>query len=109
MCNCNNNHRVVTVTNNTTSIDLTVTNSTNIGSMERFNLICYKPISALVTGSPIPVTISVNGVTANVKNAYGLPLMSNVVPLGKTCGTYVLDDSGEAPVSYVILKTPKYA
>jgi len=104
-----NIHRVVTVTVSDTNVVLTVTNPDNIGSLERFNLICRKPISALVTGAPLPVQINVNGVVANVKNAFGLPLMSNVVPWGLTCGTYVLDETGETPTSYVILKTPKYA
>lgn len=110
MCNCNYNHRVVTVTNTGTTIELTLTDSTNIGSMEPFNIICRKPVSALVTGEPIPVVAVINGVaTVPVKNAYGLPLMSNLVPLGKTCGKYIVDSSGTTPEPYVILKTPCYA
>ena len=110
MCNCNNNHRVVTVTYSGTNVTLTVTDSTNIGSMERFNLICRKPVSALVTGEPVPVLININGVaTVPLKNKFGLPLMSNVVPLGKTCGKYIIDTSGDTPEPYVWLKTPCYA
>ena len=109
MCNCNNNHRVVTVTVSDTNVVLTVTNPDNIGSLERFNLICRKPISSLVTGSPLPVQININGVVADVKNAFGLPLMSNVVPYGLTCGRYVVEGTGETATSYVILKTPYYA
>lgn len=106
MCNF---HRVTEVTVSDTNVVLTVTDSNNIGSLERFNLICKKPISALITGSPLPVQINVNGVTANVKNSFGLPLMSNVVPWGLTYGRYVLDETGETPTSYVILNTPKFA
>lgn len=109
MCNCNNNHRVVTVTVSDTNVVLTVTDPDNIGSLERFNLICKKPISSLVTGAPLPVQININGVVSNVKNSFGLPLMSNVVPWGLTCGRYVVEGTGETATSYVILKTPCYA
>ncbi|MBQ6908106.1 MAG: hypothetical protein IJQ28_06985 [Clostridia bacterium] len=109
-CNCNDTHRVLTVAYTGTAIQLTVTDSMNIGNLERFNLVVCKPVSSLVTGAPVPVTITVNGTTnIPVKNAFGLPLMSDVVPYGKTCGRYVVDDSGDTPETYVILKTPCYA
>lgn len=109
-CNCNNTHRVLTVTYTGTAIQLTATDTTNIGNLERFNLDVRKPISSIVTGAPVPVAIEINGV-ANVpiKNSFGLPLMSNWVPYGKTCGRYVVDSSGDTPEMYVILKTPCYA
>lgn len=112
VCLCNNlTHRVVTVINTGTAIQLNVTDSTNIGDKERFNLAVYKTISALVTGDPLPVTITINGV-ANipVKNAFGEPLLSNVVPWGKTYGRFVMGgDTTTAADSYVILRTPCYA
>lgn len=107
---CNYNHRVATVTYNGTSVALTAINSTNIGNKEPFNIIVYKPISSLVTGAPVPVTIEINGVAGiALKDRFGLPLMSNRVPRGKTCGTFIIDNSGETPETYVILKTPCYA
>lgn len=108
---CNFNHRVVTVTFTGTAIELTLMDSTNIGDMERFNVICRKPVSALVTGAPVPVVANINGVAGiPLKNAYGLPLMSNVVPLGKTLGKFIQNgDTTTADTSYVILKTPCYA
>lgn len=110
-CGCNNFHRVVTVTNSGTAIELTLTDSTNIGDKERFNLICCKPISVLVTGDAIPVTATINGVASvPFKNSYGEPLLSNAVPLGPTYGTFVQGgDTTTAANSYVILKTPRYA
>lgn len=110
-CNCNNDtHRVLTVTYTGTAVQLTATDTTNIGSMERFRLAVYKPVSSVVTGEPVPVTITINDV-ANIpiKNKFGLPLMSNVVPYGKTCGRYVVDDTVDPAESYVILQTPCYA
>lgn len=111
MCNCNNNHRVVTVTFSGTAIELTLMDSTNIGNMERFNIICRKPISALVTGAPVPVVANINGVAGiPLKDVYGMPLMSNLVPLGKTCGRFIQGgDTTTADASYIILKTPCYA
>lgn len=108
-CNCNF-HRVVTATYSGTNVALTLTNSTDIGNKEAFNIAVYKPISSLVTGAPVPVVADINGVaTVPLRDAYGLPLMSNRVPRGKTFGTYIVDDSGETPDIYVILKTPCYA
>jgi hypothetical protein len=112
VCLCNNlTHRVATVINTGTAVQLNVTDSTNIGDKERFNLAVYKTISALVTGDPLPVTITINGVAdIPVKNAFGEPLLSNVVPWGKTCGRFVQGgDTTTAAASYVILKTPCYA
>ena len=106
MCNCNNNHRVVTVEYTGTAINLTATNTTDIGSLEDFNLICCKPVSSLVDGAPVPVSIEINGVSGiPLRDDLGLPIMSNRVPRGKTCGTYVVDTAD----TYVILKTPHYA
>jgi hypothetical protein len=112
VCLCNNlTHRVATVINTGTAIQLNVTDSTNIGDKERFNLAVYKTISALVTGDPLPVTITINGVAdVPVKNAFGEPLLSNVVPWGKTYGRFVMGgDTTTAADSYVILRTPCYA
>ena len=108
-CNCNF-HRVLTVTYNDTNVTLTLTDSTNIGNKEPFNIAVYKPISSTVTGDPVPVVANINGVaTVPLRDAYGLPLMSNKVPRGKTLGTYIVDNSGETPDIYVILRTPCYA
>jgi hypothetical protein len=112
VCLCNNlTHRVATVINTGTAIQLNVTDSTNIGDKERFNLAVYKTISALVTGDPLPVTITINGVAdVPVKNAFGEPLLSNVVPWGKTYGRFVMGGATTtAADSYVILRTPCYA
>ena len=107
-CNCNNNdfHRVTNVAVTATNVVLTVTNPNNIGNMETFNLVCCKPVSSVVTSEPLPVQVVLNGDTVTeVKNAYGLPLMSNVVPYGCTKGKFIVNDTE----SYVWLKTPCYA
>lgn len=109
-CNCSNNHRVVTVTYTGTAIELTATNTNDIASLESFNLICCKPVSSLVTGEPVPVSITINGVAGiPLRDDLGLPIMSNAVPRGKTCGTYVVNTTGETTDTYLMLRTPHYA
>ena len=63
------------------------------------------------TGDPLPITTTINGVAGvPIKNALGQPLLSNVVPYGKTYGRFVMGgDTTTAADSYVILKTPCYA
>ena len=67
-------------------------------------------MSSLVTGAPVPVSITIKGV-ANIplRDDLGLPIMSNAVPRGKTCGTYVVNTTGETPDIYLMLRTPHYA
>lgn len=111
--NCSNFHRVTSVEVTTTQVVLVVTDATNIGNLERFNLICRKPVSSLVTTAPLPVYVAVNGTNIPIKNAFGLPLMSNVVPYGLTMGRYVVEatpgETGDTTTPYVILNTPCYA
>lgn len=111
MCNCNNNfHRAVSVTYSGTNVEIEFTDSDDIGTKEPFNIIVCKAVSSLVTGAPVPVVTTINGV-ANIplRDRFGLPLMSNKVPKGTTCGTYIVNNSGTTPDVYVILKTPCYA
>ena len=110
-CNCNNDtHRAVNVTYSGTNVAIEFTNSTDIGTKEPFNIVVCKPVSSLVSGSPVPVVTEINGV-ANIplRDRFGLPLMSNKVPKGKTCGTYIVNDTGTTPDIYIILRTPCYA
>ena len=114
VCNCRNNinHKVETVTNTGTALDLELTDTSNIGDLERFNLVVNSiAISPVVTGDPLPITTTINGVASiPIKNSLGQPLMSNVVPYGRTLGRFVMGgDTTTAADSYVILKTPCYA
>ena len=107
---CNNFHRATSVTYSGTNVAIDFTNSTDISSKEPFNIIVCKPVSSLVTGAPVPVVTNINGV-ANIplRDRFGLPLMSNKVPKGTTYGTYVVNETGDTPDVYVILRTPCYA
>lgn len=104
MCNCNNKiHCLETVTVTATNVVLNVTNSNNISSLECFDLIIgkCKSVSDFVTGSPLPVQITVNGTAVALLNKYSLPILSNRVPR-RAKGAYVVPTTGDP---YVILFT----
>lgn len=100
-CPCNQNfHKVTSLTNNTTSVEMTVTNSTNISSLDPFELVlCVNP-SSVVTGAPVPFTININGASVPVYNKYSLPVYTDRLRTRKCYyGSYVVNGSN----SYVIL------
>jgi hypothetical protein len=96
---------VQTVTTTDTNVVLTVSNSTNISSLDCFNFSAgCQSISDVVTGTPLPVQIIVNGVAISLLNKYSLPILSNRVPC-RSRGAYVAVD-GVTP--YVILFDTPY-
>lgn len=57
-------HKVTSLTATENTVNMTVTNSTNVSSLDKFELVlCVNP-STVVTGSPLPFTITINGSTA---------------------------------------------
>lgn len=100
-CNCNNQiHHIENVSVTETNVVLTVTNSTNIGSLDCFHLNAgCKHISDFVSGDRLPVQVVVNGETIALLNKYSLPVFSNRVPR-RSRGAYVVPDGGSP---YVIL------
>lgn len=100
-CNCNNNkHCLETVTSNSTNVILTVSNSNNISSLDCFYFATgCKCVSDVVTGTPLPVQITINGTAVALLNKYALPILSNRVPR-RSRGAYVVPTSGNP---YVIL------
>ena len=106
-CTCNKNKHVLeSVAVTDTNVVLTVSNSTNISSLDNFELSipCCKSISDFVTGTPLPVQINVNGTAVNLYNKYSLPILSNRVPR-RSKGAYVVSSGG---TGYVILFTTPY-
>ena len=101
MCKCNSScHKLETAISNGTNVILTVTNSNNISSLDCFNFsTCGKCVSDIVTGTPLPVQITVNNVAVTLLNKYSLPINSNRVPF-RSRGAYVVPDTG---TPYVIL------
>jgi len=107
-CNCFNQsfqHKVTSLVQGTTSVEMTITNATNISDLDPFELLlCVNP-DTVVTGDPLPFTLTING-TAGIalKNRWGLPIFSNRLKPRKIYrGRYVIDTSGTTPETYVIL------
>ena len=106
-----NQHRTTAVTSTDTNVVLTVTNSTNISNLQDFDLIICNNISQVVTGSPLPVQVNVNGTAVSLLNRYSLPIKSNRLQTRKPyCGAYIVPETGSP---YVILFNtpccPQYA
>lgn len=99
---CSNVHYVTNITDNTTSIELTVSNSTDIGNLQPFILVRNRGVS--VPTAPVPVTININGESVELQNKYGLQILSNRLPR-RAVGAYVTPETGD---SYVILFTTPY-
>lgn len=101
---CNNfKHVLERITLTDTNVVLTVSNSTNIGNLEIFELAvpCNKSIKDAVTGSPLPVLINVNGEDVALYNKNSIQIKSNHVPR-RSKGSYVVSATG---TPYVILYT----
>jgi len=97
--NCCKTHKVENVTVTDTNLALTVSNSTDISSLDDFNLVVNGCIGNRVSGSPLPVQVIVNGTAVSLLNKYSLAITSNRVPR-RSRGAYVVPDSG---TPYVIL------
>lgn len=88
-----------------TSLTLTVTNSTNITNGDLFIFRCPVTVRDNITGSPVPVSVTLNGGTTGVamKDKFGLQIQSDKVPV-RAYGYYVVPPStAESTDPYVIL------
>lgn len=108
---CENSfHKSTALTVTGDNLVMTVTNSTNISSLDDFELVmCQKP-SSVITGEPLVMQITINGTAVPLLNKYSLPIYSNrLCPRKKYYGSFVTSGTS----SYVILwNTPdcaKYA
>lgn len=104
-CKSKTDHYLESVAATAANVVLTVSNSTNISSLEPFNIIIgCRRISDTVTGAPLPVQVNVNGTPVALVNRFSLPVLSNRVPK-RSKGTYVVPTTGDP---YVILHTTPY-
>ncbi len=106
MCNCNNKiHFVQSVNVTDANVVLTVSKSTNISSLDCFELIVCKNVGENVTGAPLPVQIIVNGTAIALLNKYSLPILSDKLPCRKKYfGAYVAE--GTATPYIILFNTP---
>ncbi len=104
-CNNRNSLVVQTVTVTDTNVALTTTNSNDRSSLDNFVFKTgCKTVTNVVTGSPLPVQIVINGTAVSLLNRYSLPVLSNRVPR-RSRGAYVVPTSG---TPYVILFDTPY-
>lgn len=106
--NCNPHfHKVTALTVDGDTVNMTITNSTNVSSLDFFELVlCVNP-NTVVTGDPLAYTVTVNGEAVPLYNKYSLPINTNRLCTRKRYyGSYVTVEGG----SYVILwNTPDCA
>lgn len=108
MCNCQNCqnvHYVISATDNTTDVELTITNPADIGNLDPFILIMNKNVQ--VPTAPVPVTVNINGTAVPLNNKYGLQILSNRIPR-RAVGAYVAPTTTPATDPYVILFSTPY-
>ena len=86
-CNCNL-HRA---TNLTTGGLLTVTNSNNISNFDCFNLVlCLSP-NNIITSSPLPYAVTVNGADIPIVDIWGYPVTTDrLCPRKVYRGRYIM-------------------
>lgn len=93
-------HKVTNLIASDTAVNMTVTNDTNISSLDCFELILCTNPDAVVTGEPLPYTITINGTAVPLNNKFGLPIYTNrLCPRKRYIGSYV----SEGTSTYVIL------
>lgn len=97
-------HKVTSLTVGADAVNMTVTNSTNISSLDDFDLLlCVNP-DLIVTGAPLPYTITINGTAVPLVNKYKLPIYTNRLQTRVPyCGAYVEEASG---VYVILFDTP---
>lgn len=106
-CNCNPNfHKTLTLTQTATNLVATVSNGTNVSSLDYFELVLCQNPNAVITGDPLPYQINVNGTNVSLLNKYSLPIYSDrLKPRKRYFGSYVAPETG---TPYVILwNTPE--
>lgn len=98
---CSNFHRVSGLAAGEANVTMTITNGTNISSLDSFELLlCVNP-NTVVTGDPLPYLITVNGTAVPLYNKYSLPIYTDRLKMRKRYyGAYVAPE-GDDP--YVIL------
>ena len=106
-CNCNNNtdfHIITAVTVGTTTAVVTATNNTNLSDLQSF---CYRTqcgVTFTQPTTPLPVTITINGVAVPLLDHNGIQITTSNLPR-RGCGRYVATGATGAP--YVILYTAR--
>lgn len=80
---------------------LTVTNSTNIGNFEPFNLRLRENLTSSITGEPVLYQATINGTAVYLKSVWGTYIPTNRLRARTTyLGRYIAPEGGDA---YIVL------
>jgi hypothetical protein len=91
-----NVHITTGITSDGTNVNLTVSHATNIASFTPFDLVLTKCPSSVVTGSPLPYTITINGENVSVFDRYVYPINSDELCMRKRYyGAYVVNGTNK--------------
>lgn len=86
------------------------TNDTNISSLDYFELVLCQSPNTVVTGEPLPFTLTINGSTAQLYNKYHLPVYSNrLCPRKRYEGAYVNDGTNAWVILWDTPARPQFA
>ena len=101
-CNCNPNfHKTLSIAQTDGNLVATISNATNISSLDYFELVLCQNPNTVITGSPLPILLTVNGENTTLLNKYSLPISSDrLKPRKRYYGSYVVPATGSP---YVIL------
>lgn len=114
-CNCNPNfHKTTALTptpaDTPTSLNLTITNSGNISSLEYMELVMCQCPDSVITGAPVPMTVTINGTAVPLRNKYALPIQSNrLAPRKRYFGSFVNDGTNAYVILWNTPDCPAYA
>lgn len=104
--NSNTNFHILTdvVIGDGTSVNLIVTNNSNLANLQPFIYRTQCGIAFVPPTTPVPVTITINGANIPLLDHNGIPITSNNIPR-RACGRYITIGATGAP--YVILYNAK--
>lgn len=98
-------HKTTALTASATAVNMTVTNNTNVSELTPFELLLTVNPGTVVTGAPLPYTITINGTAVNLLNRFGLPIYTSRLRTRKVyVGSYVVPTTGDPYV--ILLDTP---
>ena len=80
-CNCPYMHRTSAIS--ATGV-LTVTNASNVGDFDPFCLIVTINPDAVITGAPVPVTVTINGAAVPIVDVWGYPITTDILGVCRT-------------------------
>lgn len=98
-CNCENLHKGISLAS---SGILTVTNPNNISTFDDFDLvICLNP-NNIITGAPVPYTVTINGTAVPILDIWGYPIRTDrLCPRKRYHGKYIVGTTAGTHITLV--------